>query len=143
MTQFEFDDAWANASAMRDMFSAFQTGMATLTRYSNAFFIPFLISATYFNREESQRFWARSPMDNFSAYLKLGQMNLDLISRALSGGFVATNQFLEMEIQEFLSTLTSAGPEACAKFAQRMDKLAKGVAYTYPEAIDDIGAEFG
>ena len=143
MAQFEFDDAWTHASAMRDMFSAFQTGMATLTRYSNAFFIPFLISSAYFNREESQRFWVRSPLENFSAYLKLGQMNLDLVSRALSGGFVATNQFLEMEIQEFLSTMTSAGPEACAKFAQRMDKLAKGVAYTYPEAIDDIGAEFG
>ncbi len=143
MAQLDFDDAWTNASALRDMLSAFQTGMATLTRYSNAFFIPFLISSTYFNREESQRFWSRNPLENFSAYLKLGQMNLDLINRSLSGGFSATNQFLEMEIQEFLSTLTSAGPEAYAKFAQRMDKLTKGVAYTYPEVIDDIGAEFG
>jgi hypothetical protein len=143
MAPLNYDDAWTNASAMRDMFSAFQTGMATLTRYSNAFFIPFLISSTYFSREESQRVWARSPLDNFSAYLKLGQMNLDLISRALSGGVAATNQFLELEIQEFMSNLTTAGPEACAKFAQRMNTLVKGVAYTYPEAIDDIGAEFG
>lgn len=143
MAQFDYGDAWTNASAMRDMFSAFQTGMATLTRYSNAFFIPFLISSSYFSREESQRFWVRSPLENFSAYLKLGQMNLDLMSRALSGGLAATNQFLEMEIQEFLTNLTSAGPESCAKFAQRMDRLVKGVAYTYPEAIDDIGGEFG
>ncbi len=143
MAQFDYGDAWTNASAMRDMFSAFQTGMATLTRYSNAFFIPFLISSSYFSREESQRFWVRSPLENFSAYLKLGQMNLDLMSRALSGGLAATNQFLEMEIQEFLTNLASAGPESCAKFAQRMDRLVKGVAYTYPEAIDDIGGEFG
>ena len=101
MAQFDYGDAWTNASAMRDMFSAFQPGMATLTRYSNAFFIPFLISSAYFNREESQRFWARSPLENFSAYLKLGQMNLDLISRALSGGLAATNQFLELEIRSF------------------------------------------
>jgi hypothetical protein len=143
MAQFDYEDAWNNASAMRDFLSAFQTGMATLTRYNNAFFIPFLISSAYFSREESQRFWARTPLENFSAYLKLGQMNLDLIGRALSGGLMATNQFLEMGIQDLLPDLAAAGPEACAKFAQRMDKLAKGVAYTYPEAIDGIGDEFG
>ncbi len=143
MAQLEFDVAWTNALTIRDMVSAFQTGLATLTRYSNAFFIPFLISTTYFSREESQRFWKRSPLENFSAYLKLGQMNLDLVARALSGGVLATNQFIEMEIQEFLSNLSSAGPEACAKFAHRMDKLTKGVAYRYPEAIDNIGSEFG
>ena len=143
MAHFNYEDTWTNASAMRDLFSAFQTGVATLTRYSNAFFIPVLISSAYFSREESQRFWARTPLENFSAYLKLGQMNLDLIGRALSGGLVATNQFLEMEIQNLLPDLASAGPEACAKFAQRMDKLAKGVAYTYPAAIDGIGGEFG
>jgi hypothetical protein len=143
MAQFNYEDAWNNASAVRDFLSAFQTGMATLTRYSNAFFIPFLISSTYFSREESQRIWARTPLENFSAYLKLGQMNLELIGRALSGGLMATNQFIEMGIQDLLPNLATAGPEACAKFAQRMDKLAKGVAYTYPAAIDDIGDEFG
>lgn len=143
MAQFNYEDAWNNASAVRDFLSAFQTGVATLTRYSNAFFIPFLISSTYFSREESQRFWSRTPLENFSAYLKLGQMNLELMGRALSGGMVATNQFLEMEIQDLLPNLASSGPEACAKFAQRLDKLAKGVAYTYPEAIDNIGDEFG
>ena len=143
MAHFNYEDTWNNASAVRDFLSAFQTGVATLTRYSNAFFIPFLISSAYFSREESQRFWARTPLENFSAYLKLGQMNLDLIGRALSGGLVATNQFLEMEIQKLLPDLVSAGPEACARFAQRMDKLTKGVAYTYPAAIDGIGGEFG
>ena len=143
MAHFNYEDTWNNVSAMRDFISAFQTGVATLTRYSNAFFIPFLLSSAYFGREESQRFWARSPLENFSAYMKLGQMNLEMMGRALNGGLVATNQFLEMEIQDLLPNMASAGPEACAKFARRMDKLAKGVAYTYPEAIDEIGDEFG
>jgi hypothetical protein len=134
---------WINASAMRDLFNAFQTGMATLTRYSNAFFIPFLISANYFNRVESLRFWARSPLENWSAYLKLGQMNLDLISRSLSGGLEATNQFIHSELQAALPALASGEPEACAQFARRMDQLVKGVAYTYPAAIEDIEPEFG
>ena len=85
MAQTDYAAAWTNASALRDMISAFQTGMATLTRYNNAFFIPFLISTNYFNRVESQRFWARSPMENFSAYLKLARMNLD--RRAFSTSF--------------------------------------------------------
>jgi hypothetical protein len=143
MALSEYDNPWINASAVRDLFNAFQTGVATLTRYSNAFFIPFLISANYFNRVESLRFWVRSPMENWSAYLKLGQINLDLISRSLSGGFEATNQFIQSELQAALPALASGEPEACAQFARRMDQLVKGVAYTYPAAIEDIEPEFG
>jgi hypothetical protein len=143
MALSEYDVPLINASAMRDLFNAFQTGMATLTRYGNAFFIPFLISANYFNRVESLRFWSRSPLENWSAYLKLGQINLDLISRALSGGFEATNQFIQSELQAALPALASGEPEACAQFAKRMDQLVKGVAYTYPAAIEDIEPEFG
>ena len=125
------------------MLSAFQTGMATLTRYANAFFIPFLISANYFNRVESERFWRRGPLENLSAYLKLGQMNLDLINRAMSGGFQASGQFMEFELKELLPDLALKGPDAYAEFARHMDKLVKGVAYTYPTAIDDIEVDFG
>jgi hypothetical protein len=143
MAPSECDATWTNATAIRDLFNAFQTGMATLARYSNAFFIPFLISTNYFNRVESRRFWARTPLENWSAYLKLGQMNLDLISRAMNGGFEATNQFIQSELQAILPALASGGPEMYAQFARRMDKLVKGVAYTYPTAIDDIEPEFG
>lgn len=143
MAQTDSAAAWTNASALRDMFNAFQTGMATLVRYNNAFFIPFLISSSYFSRVEGQRFWTRSPMENLSAYLKLAQMNLDLMGRALSGSFQATGQFLEMEIKDLVPTLSSGDPEACAEFARRLDRLVKGVAYIYPEAIEGIAAEFG
>ena len=143
MVHSDYDQSWTHASTFRDILSACQTGMATLTRYSNAFFIPFMISASYFNRVESQRFWGRDPLENLSAYLKLGQMNLELTSRALSGGFQAANHFIESELNAFIPNLSTKGPNACADFARRLDCMIKGVAYAYPAAIENIEGEFG
>lgn len=114
-----------------------------MTKYANAFFIPFLISTSYFNREELKRFWTRTPTENLLAYLKLGQMNLDLTARAMSGGFQATGQFIQSELQDVLPKLAAGDPVVYRQFADRMEKLVNGVAYVYPQAIDDIGSEFG
>lgn len=143
MAQSEYLNSCQGAAAAADMFSAIQTGAATLTKYANAFYIPFLISMNYFNREESQRIWSRTPMENLLAYIKLGQMNLDLTARALSGSFEASGQFIQKELQNVLPSLAAGDPGVCSQFAQRMDKLVKGVAYIYPEAIDGIESEFG
>jgi hypothetical protein len=143
MAQSEYLNSCQSAAAAADMFSAIQTGAATLTKYANAFYIPFLISMNYFNREESQRIWTRTPMENLLAYIKLGQMNLDLTARALSGSFEASGQFIQTELQNVLPSLAAGDPGVCSQFAQRMDKLVKGVAYIYPEAIDGIESEFG
>jgi hypothetical protein len=120
-----------------------QTGAVTLTKYANAFFIPFLISTNYFNREELKRFWTRTPAQNMLAYLKLGQMNLELTARAMNGGLQATGQFIQSELQDVLPKLAAGDPIVCRRFADRMEKLVNGVAYAYPQAIDDIGSEFG
>lgn len=142
-SQSQHADICNQLSATRDLINAFQTGMATLTRYSNAFFIPYLISTSYFTKLESERFWTRTPYENWSAYLKLGQMNLELINRALRGSFDAGSKIIESELKEALPILTQDGKQAYARFARRMDQLVRGVAYTYPEAIDDIEPEFG
>ncbi len=122
---------------------ALQTGAATLTKYVNTFFIPFLISTNYFNREELKRIWTRTPAENLMAYLRLAQMNLDLTARAMSGGFQATGQFIQSELQDVLPKLAAGDPVVYRQFADRMEKLVNGVAYVYPQAIDDIGSEFG
>lgn len=143
MAQSDFTSSWTKAAAAADMVNTFHTGVATLTKYTNAFFIPFLISINYFSREELKRIWTRSPVDNMLAYMKLGQMNMDLMARALSGGYQATGQFIQNELQDVLPALSTGDTEACVKFVKRMDKLVKGVAYTYPAAIDGIESEFG
>jgi hypothetical protein len=143
MNPSDYHGSCSNAVAAADLMATLQAGAATLTKYVNAFFIPFLISTNYFNREELKRIWTRTPMENLMAYFKLGQMNLDLTARALSGGFQATGQFIQNELQDVLPKLAAGDPVACRQFADRMGKLVAGVAYVYPQAIDDIGAEFG
>jgi hypothetical protein len=143
MDQSDYPGSCSNATAAADLMATLQTGAATLTKYVNAFFIPFLISTNYFNREELKRIWTRTPMENLLAYSKLSQMNMDLTARALSGGFQATGQFFQNELQDVLPKLAAGDPAVCRQFADRMEKLVAGVAYVYPKAIDDIGSEFG
>jgi hypothetical protein len=143
MYQSAYSSSCSNVVAAADLFNTFQAGAATLTKYANTFFIPFLISTNYFNREELKRVWLRPPMENLLAYMKLGQMNMDLTTRALSGGFQATGQFIQNELQDLLPALATGDLKVCRQFAQRIEKLINGVAYTYPKAIDGIGSEFG
>ncbi len=143
MDQSDYTGSCSNAVAAADLMSTLQTGAATLTKYANTFFIPFLISTNYFNREELKKFWTRTPTENLLAYLKLAQMNMDLTARAMSGGLQATGQFIESELQDILPRLAAGDPAVYRQFADRMEKLVNGVAYSYPEAIDNIGSEFG
>lgn len=143
MAQSDFPGSCSNAVAAAELMHTLQTGAATLTKYANTFFIPFLISTKYFSREELKRIWQRTPMENLLAYMKLGQMNLELTARAMNGGFQATGQFIQNELQDVLPALAAGDPKVCRQFAERMEKLVNGVAYAYPKAIDDIGSEFG
>ncbi len=143
MTGSEDQRMWAQAHANLNLLSAMQTGMATLTKYANAFYIPFLISTNYFSRVESQRFWKRSPQENMMAYLQLGRMVLEMMDRAFRGGYQASEQFIRSEYLQVLSGLAHGDLREYQQFAHKMDQLIKGVAFAYPEAIDDIESEFG
>ena len=143
MTVSQLQGVWKGPAAAMDMFSAFQTAAATLTRYTNAYNIPLIIATNYFNQIESARFWSRTPVENLLAYLKLGTMNMELAGRALNGSLQAMDQFLAMELLARLPALAAGKPEAVADFAQRMQHLAERVAYAYPAAIDNVGNEFG
>jgi hypothetical protein len=143
MTEQREDNIWKSSKAGADLLHAMHDGIATLARYINAHAIPFLIATNYFTRVESQRAWLRAPWDNLDAYLKLGTMNADIANRAFRGGLQAASQMMQSEIQSSLPALFSKGPEAFHQFAERMAKLIKGVAHTYPEAIDGIEPEFG
>ncbi|BBO82413.1 metal transporter [Desulfosarcina ovata] len=143
MTEPIWSRQWQETLAPINLLNACQTGTATLTRYANAFYIPFLLAASYFNRVEGQRFWQRNPLDNLAAYTKLGQMNLELVDRALRGSCSAANQFVQSEVNTAMEAFLSGSPDACSRFAKRINTLVEGVAYTYPKAIDDIEAEFG
>jgi len=143
MATSEFPGTCAGPAAALDLVNAFQTGMATYFRYCNAFTIPFLISANYFNQVESRRFWSRTPVENLSAYLKLGAMNMELAGRAITGGLLAMEQFLKLELDQALPALSAGDTQAFGALAKRISYLVDQVAYTYPAAIDGIESEFG
>lgn len=143
MTAIQHLDICRGATAAVEMFNAFQTAAATLARYANAYSIPSITAAAYFNQVESLRFWWRTPTDNLLAYLKLGNMNMKLAGRALNGNLQAIDQFLAMEIQARLPALAAGDSNALDEFAQRIRRLVNGVSYTYPAAIEGIESEFG
>jgi hypothetical protein len=143
MAKSEYTGSYPGTEATLELINACQAGLATLVRYTNAHAIPFLIATNYFNRVERQRFWTRTPVENFMAYLKIGTMNLELAGRALSGGFQAVEQFLKTQFPEALSTVTSGDLKSFHAFAGNISNLVEGVAHTYPSAIDNIESEFG
>lgn len=143
MNPLQQSKAWGTTTAAVSMFNAFQTAAATLIRYSNAYTIPFIIAANYFNKVETKRFWTRAPEENLLAYWKLGTMNLELIGRSLKGDMQAMDQFLAMEMQSFMAALADKDPEKINEFSLRMLRLSDLVAYAYPSAIDGIQSEFG
>lgn len=143
MTAIEHLDIWRGATNTMEIFNAFQTAAATLARYANAYSIPSITAASYFNQVESLRFWCRTPEDNLMAYLKLGTMNMKLAGRALAGNLQALDQFLTMELQARLPELAAGDSKVFDDFARRMHHLVNGVSYTYPAAIEGIESEFG
>lgn len=143
MNESREDNIWKSSKAGADLLCAMHDGLAALARYTNAHAIPFLIATNYFARVESQRAWLRTPWENLGAYLKLGTMNAEIANRAFRGGIQAASQMMQSEIQSALPALLTQGSDAFQQFARRMAKLVKGVAHTYPEAIDGIEPEFG
>lgn len=143
MTQSPQERMLRSSKAGADLLAAMHDGMVTLMRYVNAHAIPFLIATQYFTRVESRRAWKRSVWENLEAYLKLGTMNLEIANRAFRGGIQAASQIMQNEIQSSLPGFLMQDPEAFHQFAARMNRLVKGVAHTYPEAIDGIEPEFG
>jgi hypothetical protein len=136
-------NVWTYANAAMQMFDAFQTSAATLTRYTNTFSIPFTTATRYFQQVEMQRGLSRTPAENLLAYLKLGTMNMALAGRALQGDLQAINQFTAKEILSLMPALATGEPQALVRLGQRMQYLARQVAYTYPAAIEGIGDRFG
>jgi hypothetical protein len=143
MTARQNSGLWEGATAALEMMNAWQTAAATLTEYANAFSIPFIIAASYFNQIEKERLWSRKPYETILSYLKLGTVNMKLAGRALDGDMRAIEQFLNLALQTRLYALQDSKPVMWTEFAQHMQRLSQHVAYTFPAAIEGIESEFG
>jgi hypothetical protein len=134
-------------SMAEDFFSAVSSGLAGTARYSSEFFIPFILSATYFNRVERQRLQGRDISESMDAYLALFQNNIDLICRSMKGTSATMARYASLEMDGFIEAVC----DSCAQlkldklssYMRRQAKLLEMVTWGYPNAIDAIEPEFG
>jgi hypothetical protein len=137
------DAAYQQTAAALDGLLALQNASAAVAKYTNAFTIPFLLASHYFNRLESERVWSRTPAENWSTYLKLGTMNVDLAGRALSAGLEAARHFFEKEIEPASPCLVNGDCGAVYDLSHRMAALMNRLVHEFPQAIDAVEDEFG
>jgi hypothetical protein len=137
------DAAYQQTAAALDGLLALQNASAAVAKYTNAFTIPFLLASHYFNRLESERVWSRTPAENWSTYLKLGTMNVDLAGRALSAGLEAARHFFEKEIEPASPCLVNGDCGPVYDLNHRMAALMNRLVHEFPQAIDAVEDEFG
>lgn len=134
-------------SLAEDILSAANSSLVGLARYSNDFFIPFILSATYFHRVERQRLRENDISKSMDAYLGLLQNNLDLIHRSITGASAMVSEYAAIEMNDlidaFCESFTHFKLDKLSSYIHRQAKLLEMVASGYPNAIKAIEPEYG
>ncbi len=142
-----YDILKKNFSVFSHLVNASQNYLSAFSKYSNDFMIPYLIATSYFNHVEMQKYWNTSPLESVQSYMELLAFNLDLIGKGITGSMKAIAQSgkLEMEnaIAAVFNTLFCSEGEDIEGFLDRQAKMMDVMANKYPQAIQDIEAEFG
>ena len=130
-----------------DMLGALQNAAAGMTRYQSDFLIPYLLSTVYFQRAEQQKMTAASPQETLEAYAGLGMENLDLIQRGVTGAMEAAARWAETTLDDSRQAVADSFANGDLQplletLKQQADVIAL-MAWGYPQAIADIGAEYG
>ncbi len=142
-----FEKMLENAlSAIADGFAASGDITAAFSRYTNEFFIPYLVSTAYFQDVEQHRVRHADLKETADAYQGLFNFNLALWMRAMQGAADSLSRYLSVEGRrtfEALADLGSGDTRALARLMRRKAELAETLARRYPEAIDAIAPEYG
>jgi hypothetical protein len=137
----------APAETIGKQVSATQNCYAGISKYLNEFMIPYLIASNYISGVEQSKLLSTPPLESFQSYMELMEFNLDICSRFLSGSMKAINNYNNKEIQNAISawfnTVLNLEGENINDFITRHSKMIDSVANVYPQAIKDIGPEFG
>lgn len=133
--------------AVANQISAMQNYCVGFTKYMNGFLIPYLISTNYFRDVEQSRLLSSSPVDSFKSYMDIFEFNLDLSNRSLIASMKALSEYSNREIPNALSASFNSffglEGEDMESFLARHSKVIELVTHVYPQAIRDIGPEFG
>ena len=136
-----------NLKLFKNLLTTPQTIMAGASRYTTDFFIPYLLSTHYFQREEQERLLKEPWADSLTAYIGLMQNNLELMERSMSGAADMMTAFAKLEMEGLTETLKQSwlemNPAQMIRYVNRQITLLDTVTRVYPQAIDAIAPEFG
>ncbi|MBF0469402.1 MAG: metal transporter [Desulfamplus sp.] len=118
-----------------------------ISKYNSDFFIPWLTSTFYFSKAELSGKHKDSPLEQWSAYMKLLDFNMELYSRYHSGSLGALEDFCKKESKNWCdaiyNTLCQRDGEKINDFLRRQFDMINGVTRLFPQAIKDIEPEYG
>ena len=136
-----------NVTTALNMMRATQDYWTGLAQYFHDFMGPFATAAGIWQREELRRLPTANPQELAADYARLLDLNLDILRRALVSGSAAFQEFMDHEgkkaLEAWVNTVTGTGKDDLEAFAEREARLARLVAYDYPQAIQDVSAEYG
>jgi len=133
-------------SVIENGFAASGDLAAAFSRYTNEFFIPYLVSTSYFQDVEQQRIRKADVKETVDAYQGLFNFNLSLWMRAMEGASNAFSRYVSVEAKrtfDAMAALASGDTGALVRLMRRKAELAETLARRYPEAIDAIAPEYG
>ncbi len=142
---FTLFETWNTAfTAEADIARYFTDGIAA---YGNDFLRPLFMASEIFNAVESTRIWRRTPLDNVNSYLKLLDLNADLLTRYTLGTLKVLDQYNHRELDKFLAawfaTLFCREGEKIDDFLIRQKDILHRVIKEYPRTIKAIEPEYG
>lgn len=118
-----------------------------LSDYMTEIFVPYLIAMSYMGGVEKTRMFEETPLDNMLSLIELMKFNMNISARSTTGSLQAINDYTETEISEvftaFLNTLFYKAGEDLQSYFKRQARIIQAVSQDYPDAIEDIGPEFG
>lgn len=138
-------DVFSTLKTEADLMKASMAWMAGVTRYATDFFLPYLISTSYFNRVESPRLAEHLRPETAQDFMELLLFNFNMVAKGVNGVLKTTDAYNRMASQgtDLIRALQTQDWKALASMAARQAKLLETVTYRYPQAIEDIEPEFG
>ncbi|MBF0413108.1 MAG: metal transporter [Desulfamplus sp.] len=118
-----------------------------VTRYNNDFFIPLMTANLYFNNAEFSGIHKDSQIDQWTAYMKLFEFNMELFYRYHAGSMKALDEFTKKESKALseavYNTVFHRDGTKLNDFLNRQFDLIEGVTRTFPKAVKEIEPEYG
>lgn len=115
--------------------------------YHEDFLKPLVTATEIFQKTEATRVMTRSPQENFESYTRLLQYNQELLARYAQGSLNIFSSYFQNNLKQYLEAVSSTlqgrnGQDVADFFVEKQEDLRR-VIREYPQAIDEIEAEFG